>query len=80
MAGVYVIKGTIPGWFGGEYAYVGLSRNIAKRLEWHRAEATAGSHTNGTFVYPKEDNSFIQRDLDLQTRLEPWRQLRMHTR
>ena len=31
MAGVYVIKGTIPGWFGGEYAYVGLSRNIAKR-------------------------------------------------
>ena len=46
MAGVYVVKGTIPGWFGGEYAYVGLSRNIAKRLEWHRVEATAGSHTN----------------------------------
>jgi len=39
MAGVYLIKGTIPGWLGGEYAYIGLSRNIAKRLEWHRAEA-----------------------------------------
>ena len=46
IAGVYLIKGTIPGWFGGEYAYIGLSRNIAKRLEWHRAEAAAGSHTN----------------------------------
>ena len=46
MAGVYVIKGTIPGWFGGEYAYVGLSRNIAKRLESHRAEAASGSHAN----------------------------------
>ena len=46
MAGVYVIKGTIPGWFGGEYAYVGLSHNIAKRLESHRAEAAAGSHAN----------------------------------
>lgn len=46
MAGVYVIKGAIPGWFGGEYAYVGLSHNIAKRLESHRAEAAAGIHAN----------------------------------
>ncbi|MDA0912546.1 MAG: hypothetical protein O2818_03840 [Bacteroidetes bacterium] len=47
VAGVYVIKGTMPGWFGREYAYVGLSRNIAKRLESHRADAADGSHVNG---------------------------------
>lgn len=45
-AGVYLIKGTLPGWLGEEYAYIGLSRNIAKRLEWHRAEAASGTHTN----------------------------------
>ena len=46
VPGIYVISGTLPGWFGENIAYIGLSRNIAQRLEMHRTHALSDTHAN----------------------------------